>query len=796
MEAGVTHVLGQLAWLGAALLLAMVPGQAAEPAATRVVGETVVEAEHFSRGHVTIDSDGWGRGSSPLIIDRWPGPIWVEYDLVVPTAGRYRLDARYASAEIRSVRVFLDQVLVDDQGLSGTTGSFRGTTAAWSRVAVLPLPVGQHTLRLEPHGCLPHTDALRLAPTNEPLHVPALTPRAERVRAQIGQARALAKAQPALGKTLRDPLARAEATLRAIPGAASVAQLKQRVVSLERDWQPVYSRLQPRLTAQAYGTPGAAPGYAVGIESPARKVLLRAADFTGEIGAPARIALARGEEEGVQVVVLAGKRPLRGVRVTAGALVGPAGARLPVAVHPVGYLETTGHPERGDTAGAWWPDPLLGNAPFGVAAERAQPVWLSVRAPATARPGCYRGVVVVAPEGQPAVRVPLQVEVWNFTLPPENHLKTAFILWWSRKAVSPAEFRQWAGFALRHRLGLMDIGWGWGHPEPAFPITRTANGYDYSRLDRDLQFCFDWHMRCSVLADFPAREYSEEYRQELARFLPDYIHHLRERGWLDRFYLKLHDEPQPELYPAVRAQAELVRQIAPGIRRVCTVPITPELIGAVDVWCPITSWLDPAAAREARARGEEVWAYTCGGPAPPTPNIAYIHQDARGNRQLPWQCWALGASGYLYWSLKHWPEANTTQADHQWSAWRWAKRSRVAFVPRREAGPGWPCLPWVAANEGLPAGDGYLIYPGPKGEPLSSIRLEAFRDGLEDVEYLAFLRRRAANAHRAGRRERAERAERLLAEAQRLGALQGAWNPDPGELLRLRARIGAELSRR
>jgi len=38
----------------------------------------------------------------------------------------------------------------------------------------------------------------------------------------------------------------------------------------------------------------------------------------------------------------------------------------------------------------------------------------------------------------------------------------------------------------------------------------------------------------------------------------------------------------------------------------------------------------------------------------------------------------------------------------------------------------------------LPAGDSHIVYPGARG-PLSSIRLEAMRDGIEDYELLRLL---------------------------------------------------------
>jgi hypothetical protein len=52
------------------------------------------------------------------------------------------------------------------------------------------------------------------------------------------------------------------------------------------------------------------------------------------------------------------------------------------------------------------------------------------------------------------------------------------------------------------------------------------------------------------------------------------------------------------------------------------------------------------------------------------------------------------------------------------------------------SGDKWPKVPWVANAFRNYNGDGYLLYPGADLKPLSSIRLEALRDGLEDYEYL------------------------------------------------------------
>ncbi len=53
---------------------------------------------------------------------------------------------------------------------------------------------------------------------------------------------------------------------------------------------------------------------------------------------------------------------------------------------------------------------------------------------------------------------------------------------------------------------------------------------------------------------------------------------------------------------------------------------------------------------------------------------------------------------------------------------------------------------WIANTFLDYNGDGYLLYPDKDGKPLSSIRLECLRDGFEDYEYLALLKKLGGDA--------------------------------------------------
>jgi hypothetical protein len=100
-----------------------------------------------------------------------------------------------------------------------------------------------------------------------------------------------------------------------------------------------------------------------------------------------------------------------------------------------------------------------------------------------------------------------------------------------------------------------------------------------------------------------------------------------------------------------------------------------------------------------------------------------------------------------------------------------------------------------------PDGDGFLAYPGkPVGVdgPVSTIRLEQIRQGLEDYEALALLAELAAKAKQAGRA--APAAERALALARDLVTIPNAGGlrsteilPDPDRIPAVRKAVNAAL---
>jgi hypothetical protein len=465
-------------------------------------------------------------------------------------------------------------------------------------------------------------------------------------------------------------------------------------------------------------------GYAVGVESPLRKVL-RDLPFDGKLGEPVRLSACRGEREPAQVVVLALEQDLKEVEIEATDLRNRAGARIGkenISLNLVGWVKTRAAEYPVDYVG-WYPDPLLDLKPFDVSTDSLQPVWVTVHVPDDAPAGLYEGAIVIAPRNLPGASVPLTVEVWDFNLPPATRLKTAFALHekeikdWYGWAEIPGQLRsEWYRFLLEHRVNPTNIYSDSPVPEFEHMGECIANGMNA------------FNLRCIGPIG------SEKEAQALAEFLRGYTVRLRERGWFSPAYVYGFDEVKPDAYEALRKAYSLIKRTVPDLPRVCTVAPTPELFGYVDVWVPLTADYRQEDAAERRRHGEEVWWYICLDPKHPYANW-FIDYPAIEPRLLFWMTWKYGVTGFLYYSL------------NMWASNRMAEGLPDCFVPHEDAtaleairqGTRWPEVPWNTLTYSHHNGDGQLLYPGPGGRLLSSVRFECIRDGIEDYDYLWLL---------------------------------------------------------
>ena len=489
--------------------------------------------------------------------------------------------------------------------------------------------------------------------------------------------------------------------------------------------------------------PAGSPGYRVSVV-PALEKVFREDDFAPQVRGEAQASAARNEYESIQIVIEAPWRPVAVNEVRLSDLAGPAGAVIPASAlqwNRVDYVETVVTPpyyaERGL---GWYPDPLMPPGPFAVEKLSRTPVWITLKTPADCPAGQYRGTITIVPEGLKPTAVPVTLTVWDFALPRQTHLRT---MTWLGDGVIRAFYgygsgpdgdrknaetvRNYETMLLEHRLGPGG--------EVAGHVPKAKGGaYDFARVDARLERLIGQGMNAFIMGTAPnlrrqgQKEYSPEFVASFTEMVKAYAGHLREKGWLDMAYVYTYDEAPRSAWPEVKKIARAVKDAAPEVRilQCLNQPEgVKELTGFVDVFDVYIAQYHKAGVAESQKKGAEVWLAVCCYPMD-HPNF-FLEYPLLDVRAAPWFCWKYGARGFEYWSVTSWG-AN------------WQRK-----------GDKWPKADWVANAFGRYNGDGYMVYPGPDGQPLSSIRFEALRDGFEDYEYLWMLDDMLKRARKAGR---------------------------------------------
>ncbi len=501
---------------------------------------------------------------------------------------------------------------------------------------------------------------------------------------------------------------------------------------------------------------------------------------------------AQDEAESFQIVVLPNGKALRGVTVEAKPLVGEnAGQSAPVTWQRVEYVETGPGPYPAEYVG-WWPDPLFPAAPFDVAADQRQPLWFTVNVPPDAKPGAYKGQITIR-HGATTVAVPVDLRVRNFRIPRPGTLAAPFGLylphlakWWFGKEhlKMPVEkFVQWCRFMGEYRLSPKNIS------REYVTQTQDAGGLrvDLSILHRTVVPLaakyyppYSYNLFRTPTGPQIGKIPTATDPDKAAEAVKAWVQEWKRQGLPDKVYIYGYDEPLPGHYPFLREAYKRIREVAPEYPIMQTIgdPSPRELVGLVDIWCPLSSRADSPFYADRRKAGETLWTYVCCGPRPPHANF-FVDQPAVDHRVLFWQVRQLGATGLLYWCICFWDGLPS-------------------------AASGGPCFPdapirlkdHCTFRDYKVNGDGILVYPGRDMTPWPSLRLEVIRDGIEDYECLAMLSRLVEKAKAQGvEAALVQQAEALCAVPESISKTMTDYVKDPRVLLEQRGRINDMIER-
>lgn len=558
----------------------------------------------------------------------------------------------------------------------------------------------------------------------------------------------------------------------------------------------------------------------------ARDLLARPGLFSrwfGRHAAPLAVSLAKGEDEGLQVALRSGvaRADLElvlpqfadaGLELTAGVL-----GYVPID-HRSGYFSNR-RPEwerkqptgQGSTDGwaGMWPDPIMPTAKLTLPANDTRAIWVSIRAGANARSGTHRGQIEIRQRGELLATLPVAITVWNFTLPARPSLAAVYDYrptpWalWSQGGLNGAQLQdQFLAFMADKKVSPDNV-----LASPSFKlgadgvVTADFSAYDQAatRHFDELGFVrsytpgffylFGWaYPPKKVLGvapyegehpwtDVPRDQLRPEYKSVYQQCLKLYMDHMREKGWADKIVLYISDEPHfshEHIRVQMKALCSMIQEVEPDMPiyssswRHC-----PDWNGAITVWGAGSYGCFPEEVlRERAAAGDRFWFTTDGQMCTDTPYCAI-------ERLLPHYCFKYDVEAYEFWGI-NWLT---------YDPWKYGWHAYISQADR----PGEDARYWVR----YPNGDGFLVYPGePAGFSglVTTIRLEAARDGVEDYEYLLLLKKAAA----AGCGEAAD----IIAQAAELVSIPNAGGrystkilPDPEALTRLRQRMGEYLNR-
>ena len=443
------------------------------------------------------------------------------------------------------------------------------------------------------------------------------------------------------------------------------------------------------------------------------------------------VSLARNEYESFQLALLPFGRELKNLSFQISDLRDQAGNTISKSNIEVSLVDYNNITWRADYVAqkGWHPDPLIPvKSTINInGTDVCRPLWITVYAPSGSKPGDYTGTITLNADGMNKVTAYVKCRVWDFELPVASHLKThswdqiEYMADFYNLEELPLEwYQKFCELLLKNRLNPGSAGVNYISEKPD-----NKGNYDFSKVEKVLKYCIDRGLERFSIVQMKKGLYTPEEAEQVYDFIEAYANFLKEKGWLDKALVELWDEPTDLEYPYIKERAERLKKIEPDLRLQLFAEGGPYdffdrstdkygLNDLVDIWAPVNIIESP----QTQAKGGEIWTYFCTLARESAPNF-FIDVPAIYQRSIAWYCWMYGVDGFEHWSSNYY--------------WRNVREGK----PLDEK---WPNVPWDSRTYYYFNGEGQLVYPGPDGIPYSSIRLENFRDGMDDYEYLYKLR--------------------------------------------------------
>jgi hypothetical protein len=384
-----------------------------------------------------------------------------------------------------------------------------------------------------------------------------------------------------------------------------------------------------------------------------------------------------------------------------------------------------------------FPDYLMTEREISIGEKKFQGLWITIKIPSNTIAGTFKGDLVVH-SSQGEAKIPVALTVYPLELPFKRNLKVTewyntsdFERFHGIKEEYSSEWfamlRKYASNMAEHRQNVFEV------PIDAIMIRKETDGslsFDYTRFDQIAEIFWAtkgmdfletgeiarfgnnaWYSTDIRLQDFHVTDLATGKSVTMAgtevapALLQAVESHLRAKGWLDKSYFHVKDEPSMHNSLSWNEMAQYIHKYAPDLKRMDAIENT-NVLNDIEVAVPkldaFGTWYDEYAA--AQKRGVEIWFYTVGiyqGSLFPNKTIDMPLIDSR---LMHWLNYRFDATGYLHWGWNQWTEE-----------------------------------PYKAV--GMHIGDGWHVYPVKDGV-LNSLRWEEMRNGIQDYECFMMLENR------------------------------------------------------
>ena len=385
-------------------------------------------------------------------------------------------------------------------------------------------------------------------------------------------------------------------------------------------------------------------------------------------------------------------------------------------------------------------DPIDIVASIPVCANTVQPIWVSIKVPGTIPSGNYSGILVVNSLKKDTLSI--SIDVVSQILPPPSEWSFDLDLWQHPAAIARVHnvslwsdshfsllrpYYELLASAGQKSITTSIIDEPWGHQTyDDFPalikwIKRKDNSwsYDYSLFDKYVSFvmscgitkrinCYTmvpWNLKFQYFDETLGRDTvfystvgSEEYNRFWTTMLTDFTKHLKQKGWFDISAIAMDERPME----AMKSVITILKKVDPQWKiALAGDEFQSEIEGDIyDYSIAISkSGIDENIISKRKSQGKPITFYTCC--TDEYPNNFTFSPPAE-SVFIGWYAAAKGYSGFLKWAYNSWPSNPLTDS-------RFTR---------------------------FPAGDTYLIYPGPR----TCVRFEKLIEGIQDFEKIGILR--------------------------------------------------------